>query len=279
MRQKSEGRDSRSLRLFFESKYCSIKHYKYFSVYDDLFSKYINEKITFVEIGVFNGGGLELWRKFFGNKARIIGIDLNPKCKKFEKKGIEIFIGDQSDPKFWKNFFKKVGKVDIILDDGGHTNKQQIITTISAIKHINDNGMLVCEDTHASYMEEFNNPSEYSFIEFVKKTINDVNFTFPNLNKYNFSLNKYIYSIQIFESIVCFNVSKKKCYINKPINNNKFVSGIEDLRYGSLILKPPRNLLFLKKFLLLKKIVSFLRLKIARIINKRSTKEIKIYFE
>jgi hypothetical protein len=139
--------------------------------------------------------------------------------------------------------------------------------------------MLVCEDTHASYMEEFNNPSEYSFIEFVKKTINDVNFTFPNLNKYNFSLNKYIYSIQIFESIVCFNVSKKKCYINKPINNNKFVSGIEDLRYGSLILKPPRNLLFLKKFLLLKKIVSFLRLKIARIINKRSTKEIKIYFE
>ena len=93
---------SKTLKLFLQSKYNSTKYKKYFKVYDDLFSKYINKKIIFVEIGISNGGSLQIWKKFFGNKARIIGIDLNPKCKEFEEKGIEIFIGDQSNPKFWK---------------------------------------------------------------------------------------------------------------------------------------------------------------------------------
>ena len=48
--------------------------------------------------------------KFFGPKARIIGIDLNPNAKKWTKYGFEIFIGDQSDINFWKMFKKKLGK-------------------------------------------------------------------------------------------------------------------------------------------------------------------------
>jgi 2-polyprenyl-3-methyl-5-hydroxy-6-metoxy-1,4-benzoquinol methylase len=68
---------SRTLKLFLESKYYSTKLIKYFKLYDDLFSKYINKKIIFVEIGILNGGSLQIWKKFFGNKARIIGIDQN----------------------------------------------------------------------------------------------------------------------------------------------------------------------------------------------------------
>ena len=47
-----------------------------------------------------------MWRNYFGKKARIIGVELNPKAKELEKKGFKIFIGDQSDPNFWK-FFRK----------------------------------------------------------------------------------------------------------------------------------------------------------------------------
>ena len=105
-----------------------------------LFSKYVNKKLVFVEIGVLDGGSLIMWRKYFGNKARIIGIDLNPNAKKIAKNNkIEIFIGNQADPDFWKSFFKKVGKIDILLDDGGHTNKQQILTSTN-VKHIRDGG-------------------------------------------------------------------------------------------------------------------------------------------
>lgn len=273
-------RESKTLQLFLGSKYNSIKQKKYFSVYDDLFSKYINKKIIFVEIGILNGGSLQIWKKFFGDKARIIGIDLNPKCKKFEEKGIEVFIGDQSNPKFWKYFFRKVGKVDIILDDGGHTNKQQILTTVSCIPNINNNGMLVTEDTHTSYIKEFNNPNKYSFISFVKKCIDDINFTFPNLNNFYYSLNKYIYSIQTFESIVCFHVSRERCYMNKSITNKKLSYKIQDYRYyGIKNLETPKKFIFLKKIFLLRKIVIFFRYIIYKTSNKELDKITSIYFK
>jgi len=126
--------DSKELiNLFYESKYYSLKYKNYFPVYEKLFSKYREKKITFVEIGVLSGGSLFMWRNYFGKNARIIGIELNPEAKKFEKDGFEIFIGNQSDENFWENFFKKVGNVDIVLDDGGHTNFQQIVTCSSCI--------------------------------------------------------------------------------------------------------------------------------------------------
>jgi hypothetical protein len=271
---------SRTLKLFLESKYYSTKLIKYFKLYDDLFSKYINKKIIFVEIGILNGGSLQIWKKFFGNKARIIGIDQNPNCKKFEEKGIEVFIGDQSDPKFWKYFFKKIGKVDIILDDGGHTNKQQILTAVSCIPYINNNGILVTEDTCTSYMKEFNNPNKYSFINFAKKCIDDINFTFPNLDSFNYSLNKYIYSIQTFESVVCFHVSRKRCYINKIITNKKFSYKNKDFRYSGVInLEIEKILLFLEKIFLLRNIVYFLRYLILKSSNKKKNKITSIYFK
>src|SRR5210317_1866748 len=111
-----------TFKAFVKSKYLSLKYKNYFPIYDQLLSKYRNKKIIFVEIGVFSGGSLFMWRNFFGKKAKIIGIDLNPDIQKFSKYGFEIVIGDQSSKKFWINFFKKYGKVDIVLDDGGHTN-------------------------------------------------------------------------------------------------------------------------------------------------------------
>ena len=211
------------LELFNLSKKNSIKYEKYLSVYDEILSDYRGKDITFVEIGVLDGGSLEMWKKYFGKNAKIIGIDLNPKSKKFEQEGIEIFLGDQADKNFWESFFKKIGKVDIIIDDGGHTNKQQIVTTINSVKNINDGGMLVIEDTHSSYIREYANPHKYSFVNFSKKIIDDINYTFfPSfsaLKKFQLSLNKEIYSIRYFESFCIFYIDRNRCGLNKPINN------------------------------------------------------------
>ena len=87
-------------KLFKKSKKFSIKWSSYFQVYEKIFSKYKNKKIKFVEIGVANGGSLFMWKKYFGKKAKIIGIDLNPNAKKLEKYGFKIYIGSQSDKKF-----------------------------------------------------------------------------------------------------------------------------------------------------------------------------------
>ena len=154
---------------------------------DHLFNQYIGKKITFVEIGIFSGGSLFMWRKFFGKKARIIGIDLDPKAKQFKKYGFEIFIGDQSKKEFWNKFFKKVGKVDIILDDGGHTNYQQIMTTNLCVPMIKDNGKLVIEDVHTSFIKKnWYNPSKYSFINYSKKLAEDINTRFPVIKNFKY---------------------------------------------------------------------------------------------
>jgi len=49
-------------KKFDESFYRSEKHSSYFHAYEKLFSKYVNKKITFVEVGVLNGGSLFMWR-------------------------------------------------------------------------------------------------------------------------------------------------------------------------------------------------------------------------
>ena len=78
-----------ALKAYQTSSQPSHKHTTYFDVYDKLFNKYQNKKITFVEVGVQYGGSLFMWQNYFGENARIIGIDLNPDAKKWEKYGFE----------------------------------------------------------------------------------------------------------------------------------------------------------------------------------------------
>src|SRR3954468_4665493 len=104
----------------------SVKWSSYFPVYQHLLERYrAKPDLVFVEIGVLNGGSLYMWRSFFGDQARIIGIDYSPTAERMREKGFEIFIGDQSSPEFWSDFFAAVGPVDVVVDDGGHTNKHQ----------------------------------------------------------------------------------------------------------------------------------------------------------
>ena len=132
--------NSKIYESYLRSPYSSLKLSTYFNVYDQLLSQYRDKSIVFLEIGILDGGSLFMWRDFFGPQARIIGVDLNPEAKKWEKEGFEIFIGDQSSAEFWKKTLNTIGKLDIVLDDGGHTYEQQIMTTESVIPFINDGG-------------------------------------------------------------------------------------------------------------------------------------------
>ena len=212
-----------SLRLFQiykKLKYVSLKIDTYFQVYEEIFSKYVDKEIIFVEVGVLGGGSLQMWKEYFGEKARIIGIDMNPDAKKLEKEGYEIFIGSQSDEKFWDNFFNKVGKIDILLDDGGHQNKQQILTLSKSIENIKDGGVIVVEDTHASYLKKFGNPSKFSFINFSKHLVDKINYRFLKTVKKDVDPERKIFSINFYESIVAFNIDSRKSILPTHLKNN-----------------------------------------------------------
>lgn len=212
-----------SYKAYMKSPYKSTKHSTYFDVYDDLFAKYRGKNITFVEIGILGGGSLFMWREYFGPNARIIGIDFNPNAKKWEKDGFEIFIGDQADEKFWKKFIEEIGMVDIVLDDGGHRYDHQIITTEMLLEDIKDDGLLVVEDTHTSYMNGFG-PKKYSFVEYVKVFIDKINQRFSSLKNKN-TADYRVWSIAIYESIVAFKVNRKLSNFSSEWTDNK---GIDD---------------------------------------------------
>jgi hypothetical protein len=218
------------------SPYLSIKHNNYFEIYSELFTKYKNKKIIFVEIGVLNGGSLFMWRQFFNSEARIIGVDSNPLAKRWENEGFEIHIGLQNDPIFWDNFFNIVGNVDIILDDGGHTYEQQIVTVSCCLPHINNGGLIVVEDTHTSYFRSFGYPTQFSFIEWTKANIEIVNSRFPNSPLSNNKFKHIIYSITFFESIVSFQIDRKKSIMNIPVTNDGININAEDYRHNNTVI-------------------------------------------
>jgi|TARA_B110000240_G_scaffold45409_1_gene51145 hypothetical protein len=158
-----------------------------------------------VEVGVLKGGSLFMWREFFGPKARIVGIDLNPRAKQWEEDGFEIYIGSQSDPSFWKKFLSEVGPIDVFLDDGGHTYVQQIITSECVLDSISDGGMLVVEDTHTSYLEGFG-AQTHSFVKYAKIWIDRINSRFCEFN--TDQSGRKVWSMEIFDSIIAFKINK-----------------------------------------------------------------------
>ena len=127
----------------------------YFEIYDRHFSKFIGKEITILEIGVFQGGSLELWSNYFGSKCKIYGIDINPECKKHENEQIEVLIGDVEDREFLREVKEKIPKIDILIDDGGHTMTQQIVTFEELYPIISSDGVYLCEDIITSYWEEY----------------------------------------------------------------------------------------------------------------------------
>jgi hypothetical protein len=223
-----------SFEAYSKSPYLSVKHSNYFDVYDKLFSRFVGKEIVFVEVGVLNGGSMFMWRSFFGDKARIIGIDLNPGALKWEEHGFEIYIGSQSDPVFWEKIRRTVGEIDILLDDGGHTYEQQIVTFEAMLPAIRDGGLLVVEDTHTSYMREFGGPSRTSFVEYAKNVVDGINHRF-SLLKDEMPCEWSIHAVQFFESFVAFDVNRNLA--SKPssyCSNGGITSEAKDFRYDDI---------------------------------------------
>jgi hypothetical protein len=236
---------------FLKSPYKSVKHNSYFNSYESLFSSFIDKKITFIEIGVLNGGSLFMWRDYLGENARIIGIDNNPDAIRWKEYGFEIFIGDQGDPNFWHAIQKEIGSIDIILDDGGHLDFQQIITLVENAKFINNGGLIVVEDTHASYKKEFGNPSKYSFINFVFNLINRINYRSGALKSKlrNKHLTLPISEIRIFESICAFKIDRKNSFISDSIENNGKDLKAKDFRFTNTSIKNYNALIYKLRFI------------------------------
>jgi hypothetical protein len=122
----------------------------YTNKYSIYLEQYRDLEFNLLEIGVFNGASIKMWKEYFP-KANIVALDINPECLQYQEKNITIHIGNQSNIEFLQSIINKYQNFDVIIDDGGHSWKQQIITYETLFPALNRGGLYFVEDMHTSY--------------------------------------------------------------------------------------------------------------------------------
>jgi hypothetical protein len=137
------------MKLYFDSHLQGRGIWKwehYFDVYQRHFQKYVGRDVHILEIGVYSGGSLEMWRSYLGDKCQIHGVDLESACKVYENGYTRIDIGDQSDRLFWRRFRELNPVIDIVVDDGSHMPNHQIAALEEMLPHLQPGGVYLVED-------------------------------------------------------------------------------------------------------------------------------------
>jgi hypothetical protein len=150
----------------------------YFEIYHRHLERFRGRRVVVLEFGVSHGGSLQMWRDYFGRRARIYGVDIDPRCERLGRgRRTKVFIGDQADREFLKSVLAATGPVDVLIEDGGHTMEQQIATFEEFYPHMKEDGVFLIEDLHTSYWESYGggHGRPGTFIEYAKGLLDQLN--------------------------------------------------------------------------------------------------------
>jgi SAM-dependent methyltransferase len=148
-----------------------LKWTHYFETYEAVFGGRRNLPMRILEIGVFEGASLRLWKSYFQHpQTAVVGVDIQPTCARFDAPadGIHVRIGSQADDKFLAGVVAEFGPFDLIIDDGSH-HSAHIIRSFNSLyaSGLKDDGIYFVEDIHANYWPGWRD-SANSFLDFCK---------------------------------------------------------------------------------------------------------------
>ncbi len=209
----------------------SDKWSSYLTEYDRVFDKYRNKPVNLLEIGVQNGGSLEIWAKYFRHANKIVGCDINPKCADliFDVPCISVVVGDANTDMVQNKILNRSPNFDLIIDDGSHLSSDILKSFSRYFPFLNDGGIFVVEDLHTSYWQEFEGGlfDPFSAMAFFKRLADVVNFEHWGIekvqndilsgffSKYSFQIDtellKHIHSVEFINSICIISKSKPEC--------------------------------------------------------------------
>lgn len=163
--QLPESNDSSGL-LFLAQNHTGnrfVKWAQYFEIYDEHFTVFLEKRrargvvspLRVLEVGVWRGGSLELWRKYFGKAAIIFGVEINPNYPRVGQEVAEIRFGSQSDPDFLAAVINEMGGVDIVIDDGSHRSADVLASIKHLFPRLASPGLYIIEDLHTSYWHDW----------------------------------------------------------------------------------------------------------------------------
>lgn len=215
----------------------------YLSEYNRIFRSYRSEPVRFLEIGVQNGGSLEIWAKYFQNGKVFVGCDINPDCARlqFHDSRIALVIGDASTGLAQSEVFEHSDEFDIVIDDGSHISSDIIKSFVSYFPKIIDGGVFVAEDLHCSYWEVyegglFDPLSSMSFFKLLADVINHEHWGVDKdrVDLFDSFADKYgiEFDNNLFEQVHSIEFSNSICVIHKSSAKNvllgrRFISGKE----------------------------------------------------
>lgn len=228
-------------RIFDEHKrFGSDKWTSYFETYENHFSRCRKQPITLLEIGIQNGGSLEIWGKFFPNATRILGCDIEEKCRdlRFEDLRIEVFVGDANSPAIYDRLITDTPSFDIIVDDGSHVVEDVIRSFALYFPKVKPGGVYAIEDLHTSYWPQYGGGTDLTLSsmgflklladvanrEFWRDDRKDFNLLEPFAKRYGVTLN----DADLYIDEISF--SNSACIIKKGkggFENRRHITGTE----------------------------------------------------
>ena len=199
----------------------------YLDTYEQKLSALKKSPIKLFEIGVLNGGSLQIFSQYFENAELILGCDIDKNCQKlkYTENNIKLIVGDVNSDEISNQIIKN-GDFDIIIDDGSHTSKDIVTSFCKYFKHLKYDGIYIVEDLHASYQKEHGGGLFYpiSSMNFFKKLVDIINFEHWGINKEkNFILRTFKQNYQInmdsvnFGEIHSIEFINSLCFIKKKL--------------------------------------------------------------
>ena len=124
----------------------------YLEIYDRIFKDMREDALALLEIGIQNGGSLEIWARFFPLANSIIGCDINSKCLnlKYLEQNIKLVVGDANELATRQAILSISNAFDIVIDDGSHRSSDIIKSFCLYFPSINPSGLFIAEDLHCS---------------------------------------------------------------------------------------------------------------------------------
>ena len=137
------------LEIFNENTGKGIHKWNFcFPIYERHLAPWKGRPVTLLEIGVQNGGSMEMWKEYLGPDSRIIGLDLVEGCAQFDDpaRNMHVRIGHGADAEFLDQIITEFGPIDIVIDDGSH-NTDHIQKSFEFLyPKITANGVYLIED-------------------------------------------------------------------------------------------------------------------------------------
>jgi cephalosporin hydroxylase len=193
------------------------KWHHYLPLYERYFAAWRNRPLRFLEMGVYRGGSLRMWRRYFGPEATIFGIDIDPACARFDGQDGQVRIGSQTDPGFLNAVIDEMGGVDVILDDGSHRMNDIRVSLGALFPRLSSGGIYMIEDLHTAYWKEYGGGRQApaNFFNTLRSMIDDMHVWYHQAGTVHAATAAGVTGIHVHDSVVVLD----KGTVHRPVRS------------------------------------------------------------